>query len=170
MSQRLQIVLSDPAAAHLRELATGAGEPIATLAARIVGDGIARAVKDGNLRALARSPAVGGRIAGRPTWLEPYGGDRAWRQETWGAIVALHGRYPRHLGHLKHGWWNDEAITETLAALAVWRAEIDNSAQDPREELAFHHQLADYANTLRQQSGGVSNTWQPGAPPQEWTQ
>ncbi len=65
----------------------------------------------------------------------------------WGSIVALHGRYPRHLEHLKDGWWDDEATAETLCALAVWRAEIDQHGRDPREELAFHHQLADYAHT-----------------------
>ncbi|MGO8905189.1 MAG: hypothetical protein ACLQMH_06130 [Solirubrobacteraceae bacterium] len=64
--------------------------------------------------------------------------------------VALHGRYPRHLQDLKHGWWTDEVHTETLCAPAVWRAEIDDAGQDPREELAFHAQLADYANKLRQ--------------------
>ena len=91
-------------------------------------------------------------------------------QEMWGAIVALHGRYPRRLEHLKDGWWNDDAHAETLCALAVWRAEIDDVGQDPREELAFQAQLADYAQTLRQQGGGVAKTWRPGAPPQEWVQ
>ncbi|MBA3807636.1 MAG: hypothetical protein H0X28_04455 [Solirubrobacterales bacterium] len=86
----------------------------------------------------------------------------------WGAVVALHGRYPRHLEHLKTGWWNDEAHSETLCALATWRAQIDDNAQDPREELAFHHQLADYANTLRQLHGSVTTAWKPGAPPEEW--
>ncbi len=71
--------------------------------------------------------------------------------------------------HLKDGWWTDEAQTETLCALAVWRAEIDDHGRDPREELAFHHQLADYAHTLRQQGGGVDDTWHPGAPPPDWS-
>jgi hypothetical protein len=70
----------------------------------------------------------------------------------WGQVVALHGRYPRQLENLKDGWWTDEAQTETLCALAVWRAEIDDAGQHPREELAFHHQLTDYAHTLRQQA------------------
>jgi hypothetical protein len=86
----------------------------------------------------------------------------------WGAVVALHGRYPRHLEHLHTGWWTDESQAETLYALTVWRADIDDGGQDPREELAFHRQLADYAHTLRQQGGGVERTWQPGPPPPEW--
>ena len=85
-----------------------------------------------------------------------------------GSIVALHGRYPRHLEHLKDGWWEDEATAETVCALAVWRAEIDQHGRDPREELAFHHQLADIADRLRQQGGGIENRWTPGAPPERW--
>ena len=70
--------------------------------------------------------------------------------------------------HLNTGWWTDESQTETLCALAVWRADIDDAGQDPREELAFHHQLDAYAQKLRQQGGGVERTWQPGPPPAEW--
>jgi len=86
----------------------------------------------------------------------------------WGAVVALHGRYPRHLAALKDEWWTDESHTETLCALAVWRAELDDTGQDPREELAFQTQLADYAQVLRQQGGGVTKAWKPGAPPEMW--
>jgi hypothetical protein len=168
VSKRLQVVLADPAAAQLHDLAHAAGEPVATLAARIVRDGVARAVKDRKVTARAASPTVAPTTGRRPPWLEPYGGDEQWQRETWGAIVALHGRYPRQLEHLKDGWWNDEATTETLGALATWRSEIDSSGRDPREELAFQHQLADYAHVLRQQGGGVSETWIPGAPPPEW--
>jgi hypothetical protein len=86
----------------------------------------------------------------------------------WGAIVALHGRYPRALSVLKDEWWNDDSHIETLCALAVWRAEIDDTGQDPREELAFQTQLADYSHTLRQEGGGVTKAWKPGVPPAEW--
>ncbi|HEX4189340.1 MAG TPA: hypothetical protein VHY83_15745 [Solirubrobacteraceae bacterium] len=170
MSQRLQIVLPDPVATQLQELAASAGEPTATLAGQIVRNGVALAAETGQVRALKPSPSRAGKTDDRPRWLEPYGGDAAWRQETWGHVVALHGRYPRHLEHLKDGWWTDEAQTETLCALVAWRAEIDEEGRDPREELAFHHQLADYAHILRQQGGGVSSTWQPGPPPAEWTE
>jgi hypothetical protein len=86
----------------------------------------------------------------------------------WGAIVVLHGRYPRYLQALKDQWWTDEAHTEILCALAAWRAEIDDAGDDPREELAFQAQLTDYSQVLRQQGGGVSKAWKPGAPPDEW--
>jgi hypothetical protein len=48
------------------------------------------------------------------------------------------------------------------------QAEIDELSQDPREELAFHAQLADYAQALRHQGGGVTKVCQAGAPPSEW--
>ncbi len=87
----------------------------------------------------------------------------------WGQVVALHGRYPRHLAGLMDDWWTDDSHTETLSALAMWRAEIDDTGQDPREELAFQNQLTDYSNILRQQGGGATKAWKPRAPPDEWT-
>jgi hypothetical protein len=86
----------------------------------------------------------------------------------WGAIVAMHGRYPRALESLKEGWWGDDSHAETLCALAVWRGEIDDAGEDPREELAFQSQLADYGRLLREQGGGVAKAWKPGAPPRSW--
>jgi hypothetical protein len=169
MSQRLQIVLPDPIAIQLGEFAAGADQPPSTLAAQLVRDGVALAAKDGKVRPLKPAPVlVGGKSSERPPWLEPYGGDPDWRQDMWGQIVALHGRYPEQLKALKDRWWTDESQTETLGALAVWRAGIDDNGQDPREELAFQHQLTDYANLLRQQGGGVTKAWKPGAPPAEW--
>jgi hypothetical protein len=35
-------------------------------------------------------------------WIEPVMGDPAWRKQIWGSIVALHGRYPHALAHLKN--------------------------------------------------------------------
>jgi hypothetical protein len=81
-------------------------------------------------------------------------------------IVALHGRYPTQLEALKDKWRKDDSQTETLCALAAWRAELDDAGQDPRDEPAFQSQLADYAELLRRQ-GGVT-AWKPGAPPAEW--
>ena len=62
-----------------------------------------------------------------------------------------------------------EQHTEMLCALATWRSELDDTGIDPRDELAFQTQLNDYAHTLRQEGGGVTKTWTPGAPPYEWT-
>jgi hypothetical protein len=169
MSCRFQVVLPDPVATQLHELAGAAGEPPSTVAGQMVRNGVADAAHAGKVRRLRPAPTFVDREGGvRAQWLEPYGGDQGWRQEMWGAIVALHGRYPRHLEALKDEWWTDEAHTEILCALASWRAEIDDGGQDPREELAFQAQLADYAHTLRQQGGGVTKAWKPGAPPDGW--
>jgi hypothetical protein len=138
MSQRVQVVLSDPVAIQLRELAAGADTPHSTLAAQFVGNEIARAIKNGHVRPLRTAPVLAdGNSGERPLWLEPYGGDAEWRQQMWGAIVALRGRYPEQLEALKEKWWTDESTVETLGALAVWRAELDETRQDPRDEIAF---------------------------------
>jgi hypothetical protein len=169
MSHRLQVVLPDPFVTQLHELAARSGEPPSTLAGQLVRQGLAEAAGDGKVRPM-KPAAVLLRQKGceRARWLEPYGDDPTWRQAMWGSIVALHGRYPRALGALKDEWWTDEAHTETLCALATWRAEIDDSGQDPREELAYQSQLADYAHALRQEGGGVTKAWKPGAPPDTW--
>ena len=163
-------MLPDPVAEQLAELATGADQTAASLAAQMVRNAVARAVKDGQVRPpKARGLLTCRRGGVRPAWLEPCGGDPSWRQGMWGAIVALYGRYPRQLENLKDDWWTDESHTETLCALAFWRQETDDSADDPREELAFQTQLADYSHTLRQEGGGVTKAWQPGAPPEQWS-
>jgi hypothetical protein len=85
-----------------------------------------------------------------------------------GAVVALYGRSPQALRALKENWWTDEIHTATLCALAVWREELDNIARDPRGEIVFQNQLAEYAEALCREGGGVTKTWKPGAPPVEW--
>ena len=55
MSRRFQIVLPDPAAEQLSDLAAGSREPPSTVAARLVRAALARAASDGEVRAL-RAP------------------------------------------------------------------------------------------------------------------
>jgi len=166
----MKVVLPGPVADQLAELAKAVQESPSTLAARMIRHGVAVAAKDGKIRPLrpAQAMIVRGRSIGRPSWLEPYGGDAAWRKRMWGEIVALHGRYPKALAQLKDEWWTEELHTEILCALASWRAELDEKAQDPREEIAFHAQLADYAHRLQKESTGITTTWKPGAPPDGW--
>ena len=166
MSRRIQIVLPDPIAELLAQHAATEGTPPSTLAARLVREQL----QDQHASAARRLPSATTRTASqRPSWLEPYRDRDSWRAEMWGAIVALHARYPRPLAAVKDGWWNDDAHLETLAALAVWRAQLDNAGQDPREELSFQARLADYAQQLKSEGGGVQAAWQPGAPPIQWT-
>ena len=168
----MKVVLPGPVADQLAELAKAVQESPSTLAARMIRHGVALAAKDGKIRPLrpAQAMVVGRRSTGRPSWLEPYGGDQAWRKRMWGEIVALHGRYPTALAQLKDEWWIEELHTEILCALASWRAELDEKAQDPREEIAFHAQLADYAHRLQKESNGITATWKPGAPPDDWAE
>jgi hypothetical protein len=70
VSRRLQIVLADPAAAQLHELADAAGEPLATLAARFIRDGVARATKTGTIIGPAALPIPTSPADSRPPWLE----------------------------------------------------------------------------------------------------
>jgi hypothetical protein len=169
MSQRLQIVLPDPIVLQLQELVVGADTPPSMLAAQMVRNCVALAAEDGKVRALRQAPVfVGGKGTQRAPWLEPHGGNTYWRTQICGSIVALHGRYPKALDPLQDNWWTDGSPTETLCALAVWRAEIDDAGQDPREELAFQNQFVEYVHVLRQQGVGVTKAWQPGAPPGEW--
>jgi hypothetical protein len=169
MSHRLQIVLPDPVVTQLRELSAGAQEPPSTVAAQLVRDGLMRAADGGMVRSMRPPrPALARASAERASWLEPYGGDSTWREYMWGAIVALHGRYPSQLEALNDLWWTSDAHTETLCALAVWRAEIDDTGEDPREELSFQSHLSAFAHALRQEGGGVTKAWRPGAPPDEW--
>lgn len=170
MSRRVQVVVADPLAAQLDELADLAGEPMSTVAAHLVRDGLSNAASEVQVRrSTTSSSSTKQRSTDRAPWLEPYGGDRAWRQDMWGSIVALYGRYPRLLEPLNDGWWSDEAHTEVLCALAVWRSRLDDVGTDPREEIVFHNQLAEYSRILREGGAGVARAWIPGPPPPEWS-
>jgi hypothetical protein len=172
----MKITLPEPLAVQLDELAANTREPAARLAGHMVRQGIAETASSGQVRvpraktapAVRNEPPAVEDSDQRAPWLEPYGGSREWRALMWGAIVALHGRYPAALAWLKDGWWENEAQVETLCALAVWRQAIDDYGRDPREELAFQYQLADYGHTLRHEGGGITHAWKPGAPPSEW--
>jgi excisionase family DNA binding protein len=109
--------------------------------------------------------------------------DRLWRPEkaawyldvktSWVYEAVRTGRLPchrvgRHWSGPNDKWWTNDAHTETFSALATWRAELDDAGQDPRDELAFQTQLTDYSHTLKQEGGGVTKPWKPGAPPVEW--
>jgi len=185
MSSRLKITLPDEANTRLVEIAAERGEPVARVAAEMVRDGliktIAAAVKNGT----TPSQEVAKLIAGahpdgamaddedelptaRAPWLEPYGGDRTWRQLMWGSILALYERYPDALKGLKVGWWNDEAQVEMLCALTHWRQMLDDSGTDPRQELDFQFSIIEYGRRLKEAGGGVAKEWKPGAAPDEW--
>jgi hypothetical protein len=154
--KRLMIRLPDPAHAALQARAQQAGEPLASIAAGLLRTALedteAATSRRARLRTRPTGPprAIG---AGAP-WLAPgTEDDRQWHQDMWGLILALHERYPRALAKLEHDWYEQPEQAETLAALATWRANIDSSAEDPREELAFHNALQQLARVLDQTPG-----------------
>ncbi|HEX4466961.1 MAG TPA: hypothetical protein VH025_07225 [Solirubrobacteraceae bacterium] len=149
-----------PVAEQLEALAAAADQPPTTLAGQFVRAEVARAAADGQVRPFHESlPRIRAGIAGggRACWLEPYGGDADWRAEMWGQIVALHGRYLKALSWLQEGWWTDAELLEPLCALATWRAEIDDTGVDAREELSFTYQLREFSQDLRKAGGGGSH-------------
>jgi hypothetical protein len=170
MSRKYQVTVPGPVAEQLEQLAAATEQPPTTLAGEFVRSEVARAVAYGKVRPLRQLPVATGAVmgAGAPArWLEPYGGDADWRADIWGQIVALHGRYPKALAWLQEGWWTDEELLEILCALAIWRGEVDDAGVDSREELAFHLQLRELSQVLRQAGGGVTKAWKPGALPDE---
>lgn len=173
-SRRIKVTLPAAVAHQLDRLAMRAGEPPAKVAAQMIRQAITDADRDEHTRGRrAREHAPSERDDpaeqdGRAPWLEPYGGSREWRGLMWGAIVGLHARYPEALSSLKKDWWHNDSHLETLSALATWRQWIDDAGRDPREELAFQAQLADYSHLLRQERSSTLDEWQPGAPPVEW--
>jgi hypothetical protein len=91
MSTRIKITLADDMAARLDELAAAAGQPVARVAGQMVRDELVKpaAAAHGS----RRTPADGPTIARAP-WLEPYGGDREWRQFMWGQSSRCLGGIP----------------------------------------------------------------------------
>ena len=174
-SRRIKVTLPESLAQKLDKLASRAGEPPAKIAAHMIRQAVADAEADGSTHReraddhTRRDNAQPPERDSRPPWLEPYGGSRNWRGLIWAAIIGLHTRYPEALGTLEEGWWRSPSQLETLSALAVWRKSIDDHGGDPREELAFQVQLANYGHTLRQAGGSIKRPWQPGAPPIEWS-
>ncbi len=139
--RRISIRLPDPALALLEQRAQAQGEPVASSASNLLRAALENGIADSGgagLRAKpSRSPTrpPGRPLSGAP-WIAPEN-DSDWHERMRGAIVALYERYPRVLARLEHDWHEHAERVETLAALAVWRANIDAAAEDPREELAF---------------------------------
>jgi hypothetical protein len=94
MSSRIKITLPDEVAARLDEMAAVSGEPVARVAGQMVRDVLAKLTAAAHGHGSTPADELS---TTRPAWLEPYGGDREWRQFTWGGIIALHGRYPGEL-------------------------------------------------------------------------
>jgi hypothetical protein len=178
--RRLSVRLPDPAHERLEGHARHAGLPIARAATALLCGALesdslrAGTSAAGNLhrpvgkpaaqssRALKQPPRPANPPnAAGPPWL-PSDTDPNWAANTWGAILALHRRYPDSLAKLEHDWHEQPERVEVLAALATWRASIDAAAEDPREELSFHNAMQQLAQTL-ERSVGLNRTFDPSA-------
>jgi len=137
--RRVALTLALGERTALRAIAARRGEPEATTAARFVraglnGDG-AELDDPPQRRRGPQQPQPESGVANRCPWL-PAGGHSA-------AVVQLRERYPSDLRHVPDRFGDDRALAERLAALSVWRTEIDaGQHRDPRVELAFSDELA----------------------------
>lgn len=169
MGYRLQVTVADDIADELQRRAQTAGQPASRVAATLINVALNIGATVARDRAPARLVSARRDAAQPASWIEPIAvaERRAWRSELWAGVLALCARYPQELQRLEASWWRYRARTEQLAALDVWRLAIDQTGSDPREELTFHHQLADLRYVLEHLPGGA-DTFQPGPPPHEW--
>lgn len=163
---RITLRLPDHTITLLQKQAARQGEPAATLAANLLQTSLQQPPTQPPQPPAPDPPAQPPALQ-PPPWI-PNNQDPDWHQTTWDAITALHQRYPRPLRRLEADWHQHPERIETLAALATWRTRIDQAAQDPREELAFHHALHNLQTTL-EHTPSSKPRHQPGTPaPAGW--
>ena len=170
MSYRLQVTITDDIANQLERRAQTAGQPISRVAATLITLALNTDIQHAGRPTMTRQRTAHRRAPQQPSWIEPFDppSRRHWRAQTWAAVLAPHNRYPKDLSRLEASWWRDTARIEQLAALDAWRLAIDHDGTDPREELAFHHHLADLRYTLEHTPGIGTDTFHPGPPPHRW--
>lgn len=150
--ERVAVSLTPGERDALRALATRRGEPEATTAARLVRSGLA----DAGARLdpppkRRRGPVPTERRAGE----RPETPSVAWLPTTGcgAAVMALTERYPLDLRAATNLGSADRAGAERLAALSVWRDQLDVGAHpDPRVELLFSDELARTGRWLEERS------------------
>lgn len=163
---RVAISLDLHALTELRNRAQSNSEPVARTAARLVRDGL---LSSPAARIPATTAAEPQSTTQRPAWIEPDTDPQKWRRQLWAAVTALHERYPEALGRLPGDWWTSRALTETLAALSQWRAQLDTGQQtDPRAELLFHDRLEILQRQLTQTTDPTGQRFTGGTPPTAW--
>jgi hypothetical protein len=166
---RVAISLDPHALTELRNRAQTNKEPVARTAARLVRDGLLSSQAAGILATAATEHIEPQNTTLRPAWIEPDTDPQQWRRQLWAAVTALHERYPEALGRLPGDWWTSRALTETLAALSQWRAQLDTGQQtDPRAELLFHDRLEILQRQLTQTTDPTGQRFTGGTPPTTW--
>ena len=149
--QRVAVSLSRGERDALRELAVRRSEPEATTAARLVRAGLADA------GARLDPPPKRRRGPAQPTTPSSPNGSNsntaAWLPASTRApaVAQLSERYPLDLRELSMPPPSDRAACERLAALSVWRDQLDTGTHpDPRVELMFSDELARTARWLEE--------------------
>ena len=87
-------------------------------------------------------------------WLQRDRGPE-WRDVMWAAVRELYTSYPELKTMLRKGWEDDRFARDGVFALAVWRQQIDEHAEnDPRLELQWLSALQDYARNYEHHNRG----------------
>lgn len=170
---RVAITLDEHALAELQRRATANKEPASRTAARIIRDGLlsteAATATTPTRAEPAAEPRQQEQTGGAPPWVEPVEQPQHWRRELWVAVSGLQERYPRALGRLPANWTTDRSLTETLAALCVWRSQLDAGVHDdPRAELLFHDRLEIIERQLTHTDDPTAQRFTGGTPPSDW--
>jgi hypothetical protein len=143
---RVAVSLSAGERDALRQLAVHAQEPESRTAARLIRAGLADAGA-----ALDSAPSRRGGNAAR----RRAGSGPPWLPSTKCAagIRALRDRYPHELRHLPDDVERDRLVAEQLAALSVWRDQLDAGIHaDPRMELALGAELRSLSRWLEERA------------------
>jgi hypothetical protein len=82
-------------------------------------------------------------------------------KRTGASVIALCALYPANSPRLETTWSKRAARVEVRHAVAASRGRLDHGGEDPRDELAFHAQLADVQRVLGQTSGVGAERLQP---------
>ena len=154
-TRRVGISLSVDERAALADLARRRGEGAATTAGRLVRAGLVGEGAVLDLPPKRRRGPVDPDDESKVPWLPP-----SARQA---AIDALKDRYPHELRTTPADAMGDRLVAERLAALSVWRDELDAGFRpDPRDELAFGAEMNAVSKWLEERgrrrlvgSGGV---------------
>ena len=150
--QRVAVSLSRGERDALRELATRRSEPEATTAARLVRTGLA----DAGARLDPPPKRRRGPVRNeRPNTAQAEEHPVPWLPTTGcaAAVLALTERYPLDLRAALVAGAEDRAAGERLAALSVWRDQLDVGAHpDPRVELLFSDELVRTGRWLEERS------------------
>ncbi|HXE45976.1 MAG TPA: hypothetical protein VN635_12360 [Conexibacter sp.] len=143
VAKRVAISLTVAERDELQQLAHAAGEPIATVAGRLV-----RAALADHGAQLDTPPA---RRAGSPRGRRVKRRPAPATDAPTGTLDALRARYPRELRHLPADLDGDTYLAEQTAAFIAWRDRLDAAGTDadPREVLAFGYELRTFALFLQ---------------------